>query len=424
MMELSGTAPVQRRRLPLLALLIANAVSSVGTMLTVVALPWFVLETTGSAARAGLTGFFVVLPGFLAGIFGGVVVDRLGFKRVSVLADLISGVAIALVPLLYRTGALAFWQLLILVFVGNLLEIPAVTARRSLLPELATLADTRLERVNAAYEGNQQLALLVGAPLAGVLVAWRGAANVLWLDAATFVFSALVIAVIVPALGARATGPSGRYLGEVAAGIRFLRADPTLLALAVTLGLSNLFGNPIFAVVMPVYARAVFGSASTLGLVLGVFGAGQLVGTLAYGGIGHRLPRPVAWLIPFLTFPAIYWILLVQPPLMVLVVVFAVVGLLEGPLNPLAVTIRHERIPLELRGRVFATFSAIAVVAAPVGIVSAGVLIETLGFRSTVLGFAAGAQLLGIGMLFVPALRHLDPAPARSHDITASLGTD
>ena len=74
------------------------------------------------------------------GIVGGAIFDRLGYRRVSIAADLVSGAGIAAIPLLYALGGLAFWQILALVFVGGLLTIPGLTARRSLLPELAAMA--------------------------------------------------------------------------------------------------------------------------------------------------------------------------------------------------------------------------------------------------------------------------------------------
>ena len=85
-----------------------------------------------------------------------------------------------------------------------------------------------------------------------------------------------------------------------------------------------------------------------------------------------------------------------------------VTSLVSGPLNPLMVTIRHERSPAELRGRVFASFSAIAMVAQPLGMVAVGAAIEQLGFQPTLLILAVLAQLLGFSCLFVPAFRHLD----------------
>ncbi|MDQ3547406.1 MAG: MFS transporter, partial [Chloroflexota bacterium] len=120
--ELSRTLPVASKRVPIYTLLLASAISNVGNMLTMIALPWFVLETTGSAAMTGLVGFFVALPNFVAGIFGGTLVDRLGYKRVSIIADLVSGFGVLMVPLLYITTGIAFWQLLTFVFIGALLD--------------------------------------------------------------------------------------------------------------------------------------------------------------------------------------------------------------------------------------------------------------------------------------------------------------
>ena len=75
-------------RTPIFALFGANAVSQVGNMMIMVAVPWFVLETTGSAARVGLTGAAIGVGAILAAVLGGPLVDRLGFRRASVFADL------------------------------------------------------------------------------------------------------------------------------------------------------------------------------------------------------------------------------------------------------------------------------------------------------------------------------------------------
>src|SRR4051794_26415121 len=112
------------RRVPIIALLAANAISMVGNSLGIVAIPWFVLETTGSAARTGVVAFATVLPTVLAAILGGALVDRVGNKRISVIADLVSAGTVACIPLLHHTVGIAFWQLVLLVFLGALLDAP------------------------------------------------------------------------------------------------------------------------------------------------------------------------------------------------------------------------------------------------------------------------------------------------------------
>ena len=180
-----------------------------GSTLTLIAVPWFVLQTTGSAAKTGLTGVFSALPFIVAGIFGGALVDRVGFKRMSVIGDITSGLTIALIPLLYHTVGLAFWQLLALTFLGNLFDTPGNTGRQSLVPDLAAMAGMRLERANAFVQSVPRVATLFGPPIAGVLIALIGASNVLWLDAATFAASALLIGAFVPPRAAAETGGRG-----------------------------------------------------------------------------------------------------------------------------------------------------------------------------------------------------------------------
>ncbi|MGI8485786.1 MAG: MFS transporter [Thermomicrobiales bacterium] len=396
-------------RVPVFALLGANSISQIGNMLTMVALPWFVLQTTGSPAKAGMVGFAVFLPGFAAGIFGGTLVDRLGFKRVSVLADGISGVGVAAIPLLYHTVGLAFWQLLTLVFIGALLDVPGLTARRSMLPELTEHANMRLERVNAAFESINNLALLIGAPIAGLLIAWFGASNVLWLDAASFVASALLIATLVPRPPLPATPRiHGRYVEELMAGLRFIRREQLLFPMAIVLALSNGLSGSLFAIVLPVYAAEVFGNATNLGLMVAASGAGALGGAALYGSVGHKISRSVIWLGSFMLMPIDYWVLSLSPSLSVLMMVLALSGAVMGPINPLMVTIRHERSPAHLRGRVFSTYSAIAMAVQPLGILAIGYLIERLGLRPTVILIAVGLQTLALGMLFLRAFRTME----------------
>ncbi len=434
-------------RIPLWALLVANAISLTGSMLTKIALPWFVLQTTGSAAKTGLMGFAIALPAFLAGVLGGALVDRLGFKRMSIIADVVSGLGIVLVPLLYHTIGLAFWQLLVFVFFSSLLEIPGLTARRAILPELTELAHLRLEQVNASFESIQYLASLLGPPLAGLLIVWLGANNVLWLDATTFAISAVIVAVAIPtslfpsssrsdrgshgyetlvsktlvsklSLGTRVSTRVlyGRvksyfisgYFDELMAGLRFLYNDRLLFSLVLCTFTVNGLGTPFFGLILPVYAKTAFGQATDLGLMIAAFGMGSLLGAIVFGLIGHRLPRRMTWISGFIIAAVPFWIFSIMPSLGVAAGVLFISGIAGGPLNPLLVTIRHERIPAALRGRVFSTFSAISVAAAPLGMVLVGYAVEGFGLRATLLVMAVCSQAVSIGMLFMPALRQMD----------------
>lgn len=406
--EISRTMPMTTNRAPIYALLSASAISNVGNMLTMIALPWFVLETTGSAAMTGLVGFFVALPNFVAGMFGGTLVDRLGYKRISIVADLVSGFGVMMVPLLYLTTGIAFWQLLALVFIGALLDIPGVTARRSMLPELTKQGGLRLEQVNSAFESLQYLALLLGPPIAGVLIGWLGSENVLWLDAATFVISAGLVAFAVPAPRQALRAASGRYLEELKAGLRFLRADRLLFSMAIAVGLSNFLGASSFSVIYPVFVKEEFGRASVLGILAAAFGIGGLAGAVIYGMYGHRIPRRALWIMAFLAMPVAVLAPLLTSSLPMLIVMLTMAAIVAGPINAMMVTVRHERIPQELRGRVFSTFSAISAVATPLGILIAGYLIESLNLNATLLIITVLEFALAAAIVITPAFRQMD----------------
>src|SRR6476660_10255998 len=135
----------KKNLIPLYSLFTANAISLVGNVFTLIAIPWLVLQTTGSATKTGITGFFNILPVILAGFLGGTIVDRLGYKRTSIISDVASGITTALVPILYFTLGLQFWQLMVLVFLGAFLDTPGNTARAALLPELAEKAGMGIE---------------------------------------------------------------------------------------------------------------------------------------------------------------------------------------------------------------------------------------------------------------------------------------
>ena len=167
------------RRAPLVGPLAANAISITGNRITQLAIPWFVLQTTGSVAKTGLAGFFSLLPFVLSSALGGVVVDRLGYRRASIVADLASGTSVLLVPILHATVGLPLPALLALVFAGALLDAPGQTARDALLPDLIEQADMTLERGTSLFDGVSRGANMLGAPLAGVLIALVGPTNAL-----------------------------------------------------------------------------------------------------------------------------------------------------------------------------------------------------------------------------------------------------
>jgi MFS family permease len=421
----SAGAPGRAPRLSLFALYGANAISMSGNVAALVAIPWFVLQTTGSATRTGMTAFAGLVPIVLSGFFGGALVDRLGYRRTSVLADLASSAAVAAIPLLHATVGLAFWQLLVLVFLGGLLDAPGSTARAALLPDLAHHAGWSLERASGASAVVERTSRLAGAPLAGILIAVTGPTTVLWIDAATFLVSAGIVMAGIPRAEAPRRQEGSRYLTELRAGYAFLRGDRTLFVLVAVLTLTNMLDS-ISIVSLPVYASQVYGSAVSLGLMMGVMGAGSVLGALAFSAVGERLSRRRVLVWGFLIATIWYPVAAAFPPLVVLLAAKLVAGLAAGPLNPVIDTVFFERVPSDMRGRVFGVTQASAWLAMPFGVLLAGPMLETIGLRTTLV--VTGALYLSIVLVarVLPALRGLDaqrpPATAgRIETVSPSL---
>lgn len=418
----SSAAAPSRRGLPMLSLFAANAISLTGSVLTVVAVPWFVLVTTGSATKTGLTAAAELLAAVVAAFFGGALVDRVGATRMSVLADVMSGLAVAAIPALYYTVGLKFPYLLALVFLATFFNQPGGTARAVLTPDLASLAHMRLERANSWLQSIQRGSRLLGAPVAGLLIALFEPGRVLWIDAATFGVSAVLIGLAVPRISVAATGPAvepahgqkrGNYLADILVGVRYIRRDRLALTLVLTTMVTNFLDAPVFAVLLPVYARERFGHALDLGLIIAAIGAGALASSLLFGLIGHWLPRRATFVTSFILVGLPYAVLALQPSLEITLAAAAFSGLAAGPLNPILGTVAQERVPAELRGRVFGANTAVALMAMPVGVLLGGYLTDMFGVQPMFLGIAACYLAVTLSLLFNPVLRQMNaPVPA------------
>lgn len=400
------------KHFPMYAFFTGSGISYTGDVLTLLAIPWFVLQTTGSVEQTGITAFFSTLPTALSAFFGSAIVDRLGYKRTSVIGDVASAITVALIPFAYHTIGLAFWQLLILVFLGGLLKSPGATARSSLLPDLVELAKMPLERANAFSDGMYRVSGFIGAPLAGVLIAVIGTSNLLWLDATSFFLSAVLIGLAVPptpsVLKAAKDGEETEgTFARLWAGLHFIQRDTLLLSIIITSLITNLIDGALMSVVGPAYIKQVFQSALPFGLLIAAEGGAMFAGTLIFAAIGHRLSRRLTFGVGFTIAGAIrFWILLI-PILPLLIVVYAFAGLGAGGLNPLIRTIMQERVPAEMRARVFGTTTAGVLVGVPLGTFVSGYVVAGIGFEYTLLLMGTVYFLTTASLLINPALRKM-----------------
>lgn len=399
------------RRVPLVALLAAQAVSVTGNRVALLAIPWFVLETTGDAAQTGIAAAVNTIPAVVAGLLAGPLIERAGYRITSVAADVASGVTIAMIPALHLAGALSYPSLLVLVFLGALLDAPGETARRSLLPDLAEHAEVSIDRATSLHETIFRTTQLIGAPLGGVLIATIGAPEALAVDALTFSASALLVAILAriprPVVTER-TGTTG-YLRDVVAGWRFLLRHPLLRSIVVVFIGANALENGLVHVLLPVLADRVYGQPVVLGLMVGAIGGGALGGVALHAAFADRYPRRTLLIPAFILAGAPKFVLLAtNPPAAVAVGGMLVFAIAMGPVNPISGAIQYEVIPRDMRGRVFGLLAVAFIGAAAVGALGAGVATRAIGLRATLLCGAVLYAALTLVPVFHPRWQHLE----------------
>lgn len=377
------------RERTLTAVVVARFVSLTGTNMTTVALPWFVLATTGSTARMGLVLACQTLPAFALGIPGGAVVAALGARRSLILGDALRAPLLVAVPVLHATGDLSFPTLLGLVTAIGVFSVPYAAAASSLLPEIVGEDEREVARAQAALQIAIQVTGVVGPVLAGVLIPLLGSAPLLYIDGASYAASALLVVALVRV--GHAVPRAARRPG-VLAGVRHVFADP-ILASIVTVALVAHVGLAALFVSLPALAFREFHDARTAGLLFSADAIGSVLG----GVLVLRLARRVAPLrlgaAGFVLMSAPIWLLTIATSRPLAVVVLFLFGL-GGPLgvSPISALLT-TRAPAEVRPKVVAAFLSITSAGTPLGAAATGYAIVGAGFRVTYAGIAVAMTL-------------------------------
>ena len=373
----------------LAAVVSARFISLTGTNMTVVALPWFVLATTGSTTKMGLVLACQTLPAFALGIPGGQVVALLGPRRALVLGDALRAPLLAAVPILHWAGVLSFPVLLVLVTVIGVFSVPYAAAASSLLPDVVGEDEHEVARATAALQVAIQTTGVIGPVLAGVLIPVVGAPQLLFLDGASYAVSALLVTVLVRVGHAR---PRAERRRGLLVGVRLIRSDSllssiVLVALAAHVALAALFAS------LPALAFRSFDDARTAGVLFSADAVGSVLGGFAALWLARRVKPLRLGIAGFALMSAPIWVLAAATPLPVAVAALFLFGV-GGPLGVSPVSaILTMRAPAEIRPQVVSAFLAITSAGTPLGAAVTGYAIARAGFGATYAGVAAAMSL-------------------------------
>jgi len=373
------------RRPPIAALVAAEAISATGSQMTFLALPWFVLTTTGSPSRMALVVAAEVLPWALLGIPAGALAARVGLKRTLVGCNIAWVPLVGLIPVLHHAGALSFGLLLALAALMGALWPAYLASQHALLPGLVGEDERSVAQASALLFTSMRMTYMVGPAVAGALIAVWGAPTVLLIDAASFLIAAVLLLVFIPSVERPLRAPE---FAGVLAGLRFLGRDPFLRPLTAAQVLSQTAFQAL-VITLPVLAFVRYGeSAGIAGLLLAAWGGGALLGS----ALSYRTTRSwdllrtgdLAWLAQALPL----WLLVASVPPAAAAAALLLSGLGNGFRVPAMQALAILRTPEALRQQTGAASSSLAMLGGALALAAAGPVLEELGTSPALAGVA------------------------------------
>jgi MFS family permease len=403
-----------RSKRDLVLLEAANVLGGISNAVVMIVVPWLILERTGSPAAAGLAAALSALPGILLSPLVGVLVDRIGRKTVSVVADVASGLSVLMFPVLDGLGLLGYGSILALTIVGAVFDPAGYTARKALIPQVAATSGVERDQVNGLHEGLFMGGWVVGPMVGAIGIAAVGSVATMWFAFAAFVLAAL--AVLVMQVVNRA-GLAGAELVEASpwhsarAGLGALLRDRPVLVLTVAVAVIWLLYAPTESVLLPVHFEAT-DQPEAFGLVVSAMSVGGMVGAFGYGWIARRISRHRLATTCMLLAGVTYVPLALLPAPAVMIVPALLLGLAWGPMEPLLNSVVQDRFPEHQHGRVYGVQLSIFYSAPPLGQLITGAAVQGLGVQTVFLWVAGLLLAFVAAVAALPVLRGLnDPQP-------------
>ncbi len=393
--------PLHRNR-DFLLLWSGQVVSSLGSAASSIAFPLLVLALTGSPARAGIVGFAGTLPFLLFQLPAGGLVDRWDRKRTMIVSDALRGVALGSIAVAYAAGVLTFAQIVAVAFAEGTLFVLFMLAERTALPHV--VAPEQLPAALAQNEARTRGATLAGNPLGGILFG-LGHAVPFAADAASYLVSMVSLFFVRSDFQEERPPSTTAFHKEIAEGLVWLWRQPFLRAAALLVAGSN-FIFQAMALVLIVLAQARGASAALIGVVLGLMGAGGLLGAFVAPWVNRRIPARAVVI-------GANWVWAALLPFIALVPWPLAMGILAGGLafvgpawNVVISAYSLTLTPDRLRGRVGGVQGLVAWGPIPLGSLVGGLLLQWLGGVTTTLVLAAGMLAIAAAASASPAVRH------------------
>ena len=356
--------------------------SSIGDVLTRVALTWFVFEQTKSPQALGLLTIAYTAPILVGGFVAGPLLDRFPPRRVMIVDNLIRGTCFATLPLLQAMGRLEVWHLYVFAGIYGSLMMISLAGGPTLIPSL--VRKDQLEPANALETLSFTLSNVVGPPLAGLLIVSIGTASVILIDAVSyFVFAFLLLRLVLDE--DRETGsPQKNEALSLTSALHLMTSSRVLLSTTLMFMAFNV-GLGTLTVFLPLVSdRIAAGSSEIFGALLGALALGEVISAWLAGNIHMKLRLGLRIALAQILSGLSLAFLVIETHFWAVASGLFFLGFFSAPLTIWAQTLRMQIIPADMRGRMFALLRTLMQGATPLGGALAGFLLPVLGIQMVV----------------------------------------
>jgi MFS family permease len=390
-----------------------ETVSQFGTMISQLALPLVaILVVHASTFEVGLLTALETAAFLAVGLPVGAWVERMRFRSVLIVNDLIRAAAAGSIPLAQLMGVLTIGQLYVVAVVTGVCTVFFDVAYQSYLPQLV---DRKLlVEGNAKLQASESVSQIAGPSIGGLLIQALTAPYAVLIDALSFLWSAGWVTAITARPPRPERKPGRNLRREIGDGLRFVLGNRLLRAIAMCTGSFNLFSSMIFAVFYVLLARDLHVSAGVIGLITSTSAIGGLIGSLVASRFTARVGQgPAIWISAAAIGPCGFVTPFVRHDwtLALLAVAQIVMSLGNVVYNITQVSFRQGLCPPELLGRMNATMRFLVWGTMPLGGLLGGVLGSTIGVRQTLLVAAVGGSLAFLPVFLSP-LRRMRELPS------------
>jgi MFS family permease len=265
---------------------IGNTVSLCGDQFFLVALPWLILQLTGSGAVLGGIMMVEAIPRAALMLIGGAVTDRVSPRKIMILTAATRTLLVAALAAFIWTGHVQVWQIYVLSFFFGVADAFAAPAAQTLLPSLVAAA--QLPAANALKQGAQQVAMLTVPAPAGIIIAALGVASAFTIDAVSFLFIIAALLMLRDPPQVESTKPRANLIHSIVEGLRYVKNDVALRSLLLVISVLNFCITGPLSVGVAFLAKSEFGSPTAFGLLMSSVAAGSLLGLLLAGARQRR----------------------------------------------------------------------------------------------------------------------------------------